>query len=55
MKDKIQQELDNNRMFAVQYGFAIVLAVIVLSFVILYSLKIEGESALYWIYKNYLH
>ncbi len=54
MKDKIQQELDNNRLWTVQYGFIIVLLVIAFSLLILYLLKIEDVSVIYWVYKNYL-
>lgn len=55
MKDTIQQELDNNRLWTVKYGFVIILSVIALSLLILYLLKIEGDSVLHWIYTNYLN
>lgn len=55
MKDDIQQELDNSRLFAVKYGFGILAIIIAFSFFILYSLKIEGEPVLYWIYTNYMN
>lgn len=54
MKDRIQHELDNNRLWTVKYGFIIILSVIIFSLLILYFLKIEGDSVLYWIYKNYM-
>ncbi len=54
MKDKIQQELENNKLFAVQYGFLITALVVIVSVAVLYYLNIEGEPVIYWVYKNYI-
>jgi len=53
MEDKIQAELDRNKIGVVKYGFVIILLVIGLAGLTLSLLQINGESVIQTVFHYY--